>query len=281
MNREIRLPRGLVALTTLASVCGTVGLSPKAEADLALDIVSDGTELGSIAFPAATGSSSTGVTFELRASGSTFTQDDITAVSWELDPASLEVVSLSLTAFHGPLCTPAEAPCSHTTLNLSPQTLQVGGTFCPPPPGFCTGFQQVSPVEFIAAAPAYACVGFEPPLADGPVTVKGNRALPLKAELVDQDGLALTDADLSAAPVVQVDYHSGIAGTPEDVSDQALWVGQGSDGNAFVFSDDRWRFNLKVGNYTAPGTYVISMTSGDGAEYRVDPSCEAEFIVNP
>jgi hypothetical protein len=68
-------------------------------------------------------------------------------------------------------------------------------------------------IAFIGAAPAYACVGFESPLADGPVTVRGNRALPLKAEL-DQDGLALTDADLSASPVVQVDYHSGSGGTP-------------------------------------------------------------------
>ena len=67
----------------------------------------------------------------------------------------------------------------------------------------------------------------------------------------------------------------------EDVSDQALWAGQGSDGNRFQFSGDRWRFNLKVGNYSAPGTYVISMISGDAAEYRVDPSCEAEFVVNP
>jgi hypothetical protein len=130
-------------------------------------------------------------------------------------------------------------------------------------------------------APAHACIGFEPPLADGPVTVRGNRALPLKAELLDQDGFALTDADLSTSPVVQVSYHSGIGATPEDVSDQALWAGQGTSGNGFVFSGDRWRFNLKVGNYTAPGTYVISMISGDGAAYLVDPTCEAQFVVNP
>lgn len=47
-----------------------------------------------------------------------------------------------------------------------------------------------------------------------------------------------------------------------------------------MFADDRWQFNLMVGNYTAPGT-VISMRSGDGAGYRVDPTCEAEFVVNP
>ncbi|MGH6895506.1 MAG: hypothetical protein ACREJ5_03025 [Geminicoccaceae bacterium] len=183
-------------------------------------------------------------------------------------------------------CTPAEAPCSNVTLTLRTFDFFAQESFCVPNPDpldapFCARSGLFTGIEFIDAAPAYACVGFEPPLADGPVTVKGDRALPLKAELLDEDGVPLTDADLSAAPVVQVSYHSGIGATPEDVSDQALWAGQGSDGNAFEFSGDRWRFNLKVGNYDAPGTYVISMTSGDGAEYRIDPTCEAEFVVNP
>jgi hypothetical protein len=39
--------------------------------------------------------------------------------------------------------------------------------------------------------------------------------------------------------------------------------------------------NLKTGSYTAPGAYTISMISGDGTEYRIDPTCKAQFIVNP
>jgi hypothetical protein len=57
------------------------------------------------------------------------------------------------------------------------------------------------------------------------VTVRGNPALPPKAGLLDQDGVALTDADLSASPVVQVDYHSGIDGRAEDVTGEALRAG--------------------------------------------------------
>jgi hypothetical protein len=268
---------------------GTIGLSPSAEAAIALDIISaaNGDKLGSIAFPAATGSSPTGVTFGLNTPFAMFSQNDITAVSWSLDPATSEILSLSLAAARGDdPCNPAVARCSRTTLTLTPQVLQANQTACPPPSGpgepvLCTSAAAVTHIEFVGTAPAYACIGFEPPLADGPVTARGNRALPLKAELLDEDGIALTDADLGAAPVVQVTYHSGIGATPDDVSDQALWAGQGTDGNRFEFSSGRWRFNLKVGNYTSPGTCVISMISGDGAEYQVEPTCEAQFVVNP
>jgi hypothetical protein len=287
MSREIGPLKGLVALTTLALLCGTTWLSPRAA--IALDIINseNGTKLGSIAFPAESGSSPEGVAFEFDSGLGQFTQDDITSVSWALDPQTGGVQSLDLSAFMGDSpCTIAEAPCSNVALTLTPSNFFAQEASCEPNPDplepsicFSSGFFGV--IEIIDAAPAYACVGFEPPLADGPVTVRGNRALPLKAELLDEDDVPLTDADLSAAPVVQVEYHSGIGGTPEDVSDQALWAGQGSDGNAFEFSGDRWRFNLKVGNFDAPGTYVITMISGDEAEYRVEPTCEAEFVVEP
>jgi hypothetical protein len=47
-----------------------------------------------------------------------------------------------------------------------------------------------------------------------------------------------------------------------------------------VLSGDRWRFDLEIGNYSAPGTYVISI-SGDGAESRVDPPARPSFVVDP
>jgi hypothetical protein len=284
MDGRIGRQKRLFALAMPALLLGTIGLAPSAEADIALDIINpdDGTKLGSIVLPAATGSSPTGVTFSMDADIRTFSQDDITSLEWDLDPEAAGEDFLDLTAAAGdPSCSPANAPCSSFSLTRDLEGFFAGSTSCPPPGEFaiCSGLGLTAAVEFIDAAPAYACVGFEPPLADGPVTVRGNRALPLKAELRDEEGIALTDADLSASPVVQVEYHSGAGGTPEDVSDQALWAGQGSSGNAFVFNGDRWRFNLKVGNYTSPGTYVISMISGDGGEYRVDPTCEAEFIV--
>ena len=138
----------------------------------------------------------------------------------------------------------------------------------------------ITTLEICFSAPAYACAGFEPPLADGPVTVKKNRVLPLKAELVDGDGFVLEDGDLTAPPVVQVIYDSGIFGEPPlDASADALPAGKGTDGNLFVFTGSGWRFNLKTKNYEAPGTYTVTMVSGDGAEYRVEPTCEAQFVI--
>lgn len=128
--------------------------------------------------------------------------------------------------------------------------------------------------------PYYSCVGFEPPMDNGPVTVKGkNRALPFKAEL-EEDSTPITDTDIVAAPVIQVLFDSGGGGDPIDVTDQALSAGQGTEGNEFVFTDDgKWQFNLKTKNYTAVGTYTLNIVSGDDAEYRIDPTCEAQFVV--
>lgn len=132
---------------------------------------------------------------------------------------------------------------------------------------------------FTGAAPVLSCVGFEPPMAGGPVKVKKNRALPLKAQLFDTDGIVITDLDLTAPPVVQVLFDSGGGGMAVDVSGEALPAGLGDDGNQFVYTGARWRYNLKTKNYTAPGTYTVSMASGDDAEYVVDPTCEAEFVI--
>ncbi len=287
MNREIRLQNGLVALAIPATLLGTIGLSASAAAEIALSIVElGGAQIGSITLPAATGSSATGVTFDLNAAGTPFSESDITSLVWDLDPQTPGEDLLDLSALAGklPCNSPADGPCTNSELTLDLDSFFLQQRSCPPPPppdliAFCSATGLSAEVEFIGLAPAYACAGFEPPLAGGPVTARGNRALPLKAELLDEDGFALTDADLGAAPVVQVTYHSGIGGTPEDVSDQALWAGQGSAGNRFVFNGERWRFNLKVGNYSAPGTYVISMIAG--GDYRIEPTCEAEFVVNP
>lgn len=127
--------------------------------------------------------------------------------------------------------------------------------------------------------PPLSCVSFEPPMASGPVTVKGNRALPFKAQLFDADGYLMTDSDLLAPPVIQIWYEYG---TPEadDVSAEALPAGQSTEGNQFFFeSDQRWHYNLKTGNYSASGTYTVFIDSGDSFEYLIDPACTAQFVV--
>jgi len=122
--------------------------------------------------------------------------------------------------------------------------------------------------------------GFEPPMDHYPVRIQKNRALPLKAELFDYAVvLAKSDADLAAPPVVQVMLNGPPTGDV-DVSDDALPAGQGSEGNQFVFTDeDKWQFNLKTGQFEAPGTYIVWMESGDPDAYAFVPQCVTEFEI--
>jgi len=130
-----------------------------------------------------------------------------------------------------------------------------------------------------APPPQLACEGFEPPMDTYPVTAKGDRALPLKAQLFDAEGYLMTNTDIAAAPVLQVVYDSGNGEEPIDVTDDALPAGQGTDGNLFVFTDDlKWQYNLKAKNYSAIGTYTINMVSGDDSEYVMDPGCVTSFV---
>lgn len=124
--------------------------------------------------------------------------------------------------------------------------------------------------------PIFVCVGFEPPMEDGPVSVNKNRALPLKAELFDGDGLPVTDVDLEFPPVIQVTFTSGTLPSV-DVSDQSVPVGLGTDGIEFEFADGKWRYNLKTKNFTALGTYTITMAPGNN--YRIDPTCASAFVI--
>ncbi len=126
----------------------------------------------------------------------------------------------------------------------------------------------------------FTCSGFEAPMDKGPVKVKKNRVLPLKAELLDGDGYPVTDVGITAPPVIQVLFDSGLGEDPLDVSDDALAAGQGDDGNQFVFTGSNWQFNLKTKNYSATGTYTVTMVSANECEYVIDPTCTAEFVID-
>jgi hypothetical protein len=124
----------------------------------------------------------------------------------------------------------------------------------------------------------YACVGFNPPMDHSPVKVKKKRALPLKMQLLDSDGFLVTDESIEAAPVIQVSYTPQSGGDPTDVSDEALPAGLGTLGNQFVFTEDqKWQYNLKTNNLTAPGTYLISIVPGNS--YVINPNCGASFVI--
>ena len=273
---------GLLSVVLLAVVFGTVGFAGSAEAQFEKDIINtnNGTKIGSITFPATTGTDPSGAGGVLLDTHDGFNETHITSVSWTLDTVTRDVQALSLNAFKGDDPCPAGfgQTCSKSTLTLSPTSLSFSSASC----SFfeCRSGSSSTPIEFVEVAPAYACIGFEPPLADGPVTVKKNRALPLRAELIDDFGVALEDGDLNAPPVVQVIYDSGVPGDSSiDVSDDALPAGQGMDGNIFVFTESGLQFNLKVKKFEAAGTYTITMVSGNGAEYLIAPTCTAQFVI--
>ena len=98
--------------------------------------------------------------------------------------------------------------------------------------------------------------------------------------MVDGGGNEITDTDLNTDPVIQVLFTSYGEITAEDVSDEVLPAGHGTDGNEFEFTDDGiWQFNLKSKNYSASGEYVVTVVSGDDSEYLIDPTCISSFVV--
>lgn len=135
--------------------------------------------------------------------------------------------------------------------------------------------QQYYIVEF--EPPVLVCIGFEPPMDSDAVKVRKKRALPLKAQLFNVDGMPVTDVDIAMPPVLQIMHNPATGGDSIDVTDNALAVGLGTEGNQFEFNVDKWQYNLKTDNYTAPGTYTMNMTTGDS--YVIDPTCQASFVV--
>ena len=140
-------------------------------------------------------------------------------------------------------------------------------------------FDDINVTESIVP-PQYSCLGFDSPMSNGAVKVKKNRVLPLKAQLANEDGYLIDGAGLNSSPVLTVLFNSETA-MAVDVSSEALSAGEGSDGNQFSFNFDKnlWQFNLKTKNYSASGVYVLSLTTGDATEYRIDSSCVATFVI--
>lgn len=137
-------------------------------------------------------------------------------------------------------------------------------------------------------APVYSCQGFEPPmnLASIPPAMGGgviarrvtqNKILPFKATLVDSDGNLVTN--VVAAPRIQVQYDEEPMEPSAEVVEYALWAGNGSEGNAFALTGNKWQFNLKANGFNAPNRYTVTIESGDTNEYLIDPTCKGVFLV--
>jgi hypothetical protein len=131
----------------------------------------------------------------------------------------------------------------------------------------------------LATAPDLSCSGFFSPLDNGPVPVKKNRALPFKARLTNSDNQLVDDLGIMALPIIQIFFDSVLNGAV-DVTEDASSAGAGTNANQFEFLDTKWHFNIKTKNYSAQGTYTVTMESGDNSEYLIDPTCIGQFVIN-
>lgn len=134
---------------------------------------------------------------------------------------------------------------------------------------------------FAGDCPTFECVGFGPPMDEGPVTVRGRqRALKLSAGLYE-DGIEITDVDIPAPPVLQFQHeYIGDDGqlVVEDVSYDAVPVAFVTEGNEFVYLGNAdWAYILNTANFTGEGVYTLSMKAGS-PDYVIDPTCEAQFV---
>ena len=89
--------------------------------------------------------------------------------------------------------------------------------------------------------------------------------------------MPVTKVKIPARPVVQVMFTPATGGDPQDVTDSALPVEFGTEGNQFELKMHKWRYNLKTTNYSAPGAYTVTMIPG--ANYTISPTCQATFVI--
>ena len=125
-----------------------------------------------------------------------------------------------------------------------------------------------------------SCVGFENTTNNGSGNVRNIKVLQLEADLVNSDGNIIIGTDIASPPVLHVVMVNAGGSTATDVTDIALSAGKRTAGNQFVFtSNGTWQFNLMTKNYTTPGTYTVSILTGNIFEYVINPTCTATFVI--
>lgn len=132
----------------------------------------------------------------------------------------------------------------------------------------------------LSRAALVSCEGFFPPFAE-PLSLqkKNKRAIPVKIRLYDYAGNELTDADFAYPPVANVSFTVGNNGAVAE-SDAALTV-QSDESNAFRYdpTEGQWILNLAAKQYSATGTYTVSVVSGDpGFAISSLGSCSQDFV---
>ena len=111
---------------------------------------------------------------------------------------------------------------------------------------------------------------FDPPFAT-PLSLKKNskRVIPLKMTLINSEGVEITDADLSAPPVVNVLFGGQVYGEVPPDSEELLPTGGANTDNIFRFENSKWIYNLGTKQFSAPGIYTVKAVAGDGS-YIID-----------
>ena len=114
-----------IAFTCLTTT--TVLAPTAARADIFENILQGGSQIGTLSFPMFSGTTAAGVDFSLDG----FTQNDITSISYAVDPTDLAVTFLALSAFKGDSpCPNGTSTCSNNTASLTATTDSFGFTSC-------------------------------------------------------------------------------------------------------------------------------------------------------
>ena len=133
----------------------------------------------------------------------------------------------------------------------------------------------------VKGAKSIDCIGFDAPLDDYPVTIKGRRpALPLRATLEFEDETLVTDIDITKPPVAQVYFDSAEDDQAMDITSDLVRSITPDEGNEFLFTPGGvWQYILGLDDYSASGTYTVTMESGDTDDYDFNQECMTQFIV--
>lgn len=129
--------------------------------------------------------------------------------------------------------------------------------------------------------PLIACAGFDN-IGDTVFTSTLPRAIPLRAELTDSDGLTVTDFEIPSAPIFEVLFDPELpVDPPADATGLLPPSSAGEAGNEFAYDAvaGRWGLNLHTLRLSHPGTYTIRMASSAPLEYAINPTCVATYVI--
>lgn len=129
-------------------------------------------------------------------------------------------------------------------------------------------------ITIVRAGTTYDCAGFLPPF-HVPLNLRltNKRTIPVKMLLTDEHGDAVTHQDLSAPPVISVQFKGAVfdSDPPSDVDLEP--VGRANEDNVFRYDEDEglWIYNLGTRQLTASGIYTVTVKPGS-TSYNVDTS---------